>query len=147
MKEGREHRVPLSKPALVLLQSLTLLRTERGLVFPGPKLRRPMTDMALTYPLKRMGRDDLTAHGFRSTFRDWAAEATAYPNHVVEQALSHAVGNQVERAYRRGDLFEKRIALMADWAAFLTRPPAEIVPFRSPVAAQKPSGPIGPEGF
>jgi integrase len=81
-----------------------------------------------------MGRRDLTAHGFRSTFRDWAAEATGYPSHVVEQALAHTIGNAVERAYRRGDLFEKRVALMNDWAAYLLKPPAEVVPLR-PAAA------------
>ena len=102
-----------------VLRSMALLRTDRGPVFPGQKLQRPMTDMSLTRPLKRMGRGDLTAHGFRSTFRDWAAEATGHPNHVVEQALAHAIGNAVEAAYRRGDLFEKRVALMTDWAAFL----------------------------
>ena len=66
----------------------------------------------------------LSHHGFRSTLRDWAAEATHYPNHVVEQALAHTIGNAVEAAYRRGDLFAKRVVLMDDWAAFLGRPPA-----------------------
>jgi integrase len=70
-------------------------------------------------------------HGFRSTFRDWAAEATAYTNHVVEQALAHTIGNAVEAAYRRGDLFAKRVALMADWAAYLAQPAAQVVPLRS----------------
>jgi integrase len=71
--------------------------------------------------LKRL-RPNITTHGFRSTFRDWAAETTAYPNHVVEQALAHAIGNAVEKAYRRGDLFEKRRALMADWARYCEAP-------------------------
>jgi integrase len=74
-----------------------------------------------------MGHGDLTVHGFRSTFRDWAAEATHHPNHVVEQALAHAIGNAVEAAYRRGDLFEKRKALMDDWANYLAKPPAQVV--------------------
>ena len=82
-----------------------------------------------------MGRGDLTVHGFRSSFRDWAAEATSYPNHVVEQALAHTIGNAVEAAYRRGDLFEKRAALMADWAAYLSRPPAEVVALRAGLTA------------
>ena len=69
-----------------------------------------------------MGKGDLTAHGFRSTFRDWAAEATAHPNHVVEQALAHTIGNAVEAAYRRGNLFEKHRVLMDDWAAYLAKP-------------------------
>ncbi len=80
--------------------------------------------------LRQIGRGDITVHGFRSTFRDWAAEATDAPNHVVEQALAHAIGNSVEAAYRRGDLFEKRRALMADWAAYLSQPPAAVLPFK-----------------
>ena len=78
--------------------------------------------MAMPDVLEQMGRSDVTVHGFRSTFRDWAAEATAYPNHVVEQALAHTIGNAVEAAYRRGDLFEKRRHLMNDWAQFCGRP-------------------------
>jgi integrase len=132
MKAGKEHRVPLSAPALDLLRSLALLRADGHLVFRSPyKPHQPMTDRALTYPLEQMGRRDLTAHGFRSTFRDWAAEATGYPNHVVEQALAHTIGSAVEAAYRRGDLFEKRVALMSDWAAFLAKPAAEVVPLRA----------------
>jgi integrase len=134
MKARKEHRVPLSAPALALLQSAALLRADGGPVFPGQLLRRPLTKLALTRPLARAGRSDLTAHGFRSTFRDWAAEATGYPNHVVEQALAHTIGNAVERAYRRGDLFEKRVALMNDWASYLLKPPAEVVPLQ-PAAA------------
>ena len=78
-----------------------------------------MSDMTLTAVLRRMGRGELTAHGFRSTFRDWAAETTGHPNHVVEKALAHAIGDRIEAAYRRGDLFEKRATLMDDWAGFL----------------------------
>jgi integrase len=130
MKTGKDHRVPLSKPALAVLQSMSLLGTKRGLIFPGRSLDRPMSFMALTSPLQRMARGDLTAHGFRSTFRDWAAEATSYPNHVVEQALAHAIGSTVEAAYRRGDLFAKRVALMNNWAAFLAHPQAQVVPLR-----------------
>ena len=77
--------------------------------------------------LRRMGRSDLTTHGLRSTFRDWASEATHHANHVVEQALAHTIGSGVERAYRRGDLFAKRTTLMSDWAAYLARPAAEVV--------------------
>jgi integrase len=75
--------------------------------------------------LRRTGRDDTTVHGFRSSFRDWAAETTTYPNHVVEQALAHAIGNAVEKAYRRSDLFEKRRKLMGAWATFCTTAPTE----------------------
>ena len=88
-----------------------------------------MSDRTLLAVLHRMGRGDLTAHGFRSTFRDWAAETTEHPNHVVELALAHAIGNAVEAAYRRGDLFEKRVALMSDWAAFLAKPRQRSCPF------------------
>jgi integrase len=87
-----------------------------------------MSDVTVAAVLRRVDRGEFTAHGFRSAFRDWAAEATHHPNHVVEMALAHAIGNQVEASYRRGDLFEKRAALMDDWAAFLGRPAAKIVP-------------------
>jgi integrase len=87
-------------------------------VFPGVKQDKPLSDMSLTAALKRMGRSDLTAHGFRSTFRDWASETTAYPQEVCEMALAHTIANKVEAAYRRGDLFDKRIKLMDDWASY-----------------------------
>ena len=106
MKSDQEHRVPLSGPALDILAA---------------------SDITLSAVLRRMGHGDLTVHGFRSTFRDWAAETTGYPNHVVEQALAHAIGSAVEAAYRRGDLFEKRLTLMDDWAAFLAKPPAQVI--------------------
>ncbi|MGH7118238.1 MAG: tyrosine-type recombinase/integrase, partial [Acetobacteraceae bacterium] len=130
MKGGRVHRVPLSPPALAILHAMAALKDGSGLVFLGQKPGVPLSDMTLTAVLRRMGRGDLTAHGFRSTFRDWAAETTNHPNHVVEQALAHVVGDKVEAAYRRGDLFEKRKALMADWAAFLARPAAEVTSLR-----------------
>jgi integrase len=110
MKSGREHRVPLSDRSVAILDGLSH-RSRR--VFP-------LSNMALLQLLRRMGRADITAHGFRSSFRDWAAERTHYPNFVVEMALAHTVGNKVEAAYRRGDLFDKRRALMAEWAAFCT---------------------------
>ena len=81
--------------------------------------------------LRRMGRGDLTAHGFRSTFRDWAAETTGFPAEVVEMALAHAVGDKVEAAYRRGDLFEKRRKLMEAWGSYCTAPPAGVVALTS----------------
>ena len=117
MKAGREHRVPLSKPALKLLRSLPSGQAD-VLAFPGT--RGPLSDMSLTAVLRRM-QVDATAHGFRSTFRDWAAEYTHHPSEVAEMALAHAVGDKVEAAYRRGDLFEKRMELMRDWATFLGR--------------------------
>ena len=89
-------------------------------LFPGIKIRG-LSNMAMAAVLRRMDRLDITVHGFRSTFRDWAAESTAFPNHVVEMALAHTVGNKVEAAYRRGDLLVKRQRLAVDWARFCTR--------------------------
>lgn len=115
MKGGRAHRVPLSPAALALLASLP--QGEPGApVFASAK-GTTLSDMTLTAVLRRM-KVAVTAHGFRSTFRDWAAERTNYPNEVCEQALAHAIENAAEAAYRRGDLFEKRRALMNDWATF-----------------------------
>jgi integrase len=87
-------------------------------VFPGAQKKRPLSNMAFLQLLKRMGKGDLTAHGFRSTFRDWAAEQTAFPRDVAELALAHSIGDKVEAAYRRGDLFEKRRSLMDAWAGY-----------------------------
>lgn len=116
MKAGRIHRVPLSAAALAVLKKA------RGLdpifVFPGHKHGKPISSMAFLMTLRRMGRTDVTPHGFRSTFRDWAAERTDFQNEVAEAALAHVVSNQAEAAYRRGDLFEKRRALMEDWGSF-----------------------------
>jgi integrase len=120
MKTDKEHRVPLSEAALALLRKLY---TEDGndLIFIGAQAGRGLGDRALAEVLARMERSDITVHGFRSTFRDWAAEVSHHPNHVVEQALAHAIGNAVERAYRRGDLFQKRRVLMQEWAQFCSR--------------------------
>lgn len=116
MKAKNEHTVPLCDEAIDLLRELP---HEGDLVFPGAVAGRPLSDMSLTAVLRRMGRrGDLTAHGFRSTFRDWAAEQTAYSSEVVEMSLAHTIGNKVEAAYRRGDLIEKRRRLMADWARY-----------------------------
>jgi integrase len=117
MKGGKEHRVPLSAPALAVIEEVQ--KNNAGeFLFPGGKPKKPLSNMAMLKLLERMGRGDLTAHGFRSTFRDWAAERTNYPREVVEMALAHAIDSKVEAAYRRGDLFEKRRRLMADWARF-----------------------------
>ncbi|MEQ1706874.1 MAG: integrase arm-type DNA-binding domain-containing protein [Terricaulis sp.] len=120
MKGGREHRVPLSKPALALLRELGPQAS--GPVFAGPN--GALSNMALLQCLRRMGRADITAHGFRSTFRDWAAERTAFAREVAEAALAHAIGDAVEAAYRRGDLFDKRRKLMDAWAGYLETPSA-----------------------
>ena len=125
MKADREHRVPLSDRALLVLEAMA--KAQQGEhVFPGAKPIRPLSNMALLMTLRRMKRDDLTAHGFRSSFRDWVAERTTYPAEVAEMALAHAVGDKVEAAYRRGDLFEKRVRLMQDWATFCSTIPAEV---------------------
>ena len=116
MKAGKEHRVPLSDAATRLLESLP--RYEGiNYVFSAPK-GGAMSDMALTMVLRRMERGDLTAHGFRSTFRDWAGETTAYPREVVEHALAHQLKDKAEAAYQRGDLLARRAQLMADWAKY-----------------------------
>ncbi len=135
VKSGREHRVPLSPAALAVINAMQKVRaTERddGFVFPGGKRGRPLSDPALWAALKRTGRSDLTVHGFRSSFRDWAAERTNYPREVAEAALAHVVPDAVEAAYRRGDLFQKRRRLMDEWARFCrSRPKAgEVVAIR-----------------
>ena len=116
MKAGREHRVPLSSRACEIIQQMARLRTG-DFVFPGQKPNRPLSPMALEMVMRRM-RVDATVHGFRSAFRDWAAEQTSVPREVAEAALAHVLENRVEAAYRRSDLFEKRLALMEQWAAF-----------------------------
>jgi integrase len=119
MKAVKEHRVPLSARALAVLRDAESARTGgTDYVFPGGKVGKPLSNMAMTEVLRRMGRGDITVHGFRSTFRDWAAECTNFPSEVVEMALAHAVGDKVEAAYRRGDLFEKRRRVMNAWAEF-----------------------------
>ena len=118
MKAGREHRVPLSDGALTILRELLPLRDAGNgdLVFPGQKTGKPLSDVALSKALHlAAGTKDVTVHGLRSTFRDWAAEETDYPREVAEMALAHAIGDKVEAAYRRGDLFEKRREMIKQW--------------------------------
>jgi integrase len=117
MKAGRAHRVPLAPAALALVK--TLPKDESGFLFPDNRRGKPISNMSMLMVLRRR-KLEVTTHGFRSTFSDWAAETTPYPREVVEMALAHAIANQVEAAYRRGDLFEKRRALMNDWASFVT---------------------------
>ncbi|PPK76930.1 integrase [Methylobacter tundripaludum] len=119
MKAEREHRVSLSGHALTILNEMAATRIN-NYVFPGTK--KGLSNMAMLAVLKRMDRADITVHGFRSTFRDWAAESTAYPGEVVEMALAHAIKNLTEAAYRRGDLLEKRSRLMDEWARFCHAP-------------------------
>lgn len=133
MKAGREHRVPLSPRAIELLKSLPRLKGNH-FVFPGAKAHTALSDMSLSAVIRRMNAKESQArwvdregreavpHGFRSTFRDWAAERTAFPREVAEQALAHTLSNAVEAAYRRSDLFDKRRALMNAWAGFCDAP-------------------------
>jgi integrase len=126
MKAGKEHRVPLSEPALAVLEEMEKVR-ESEFVFPGGKSRRPISNMAMAMTLRRLGRGDLTVHGFRSSFRDWAAERTGFPAEVAEMALAHTVSDKVEAAYRRGDLFQKRRQLMEAWTRFCSAPLASAI--------------------
>lgn len=128
MKAGREHRVPLSDAALAALNAAKGLHPEW--CFPGPSLRAPLSNMAMLGLLKRVA-PDVTVHGFRSAFRDWASEETGAAYEVAEAALAHVVGDRTERAYRRGDLFEKRRELMAAWSAYLSGTQADVVPLRT----------------
>ena len=115
MKAGREHRVPLSNTALAIVKQQQKTSVNE-FVFPSPR-NTVLSDMSLTAVLRRM-KTPAVPHGFRSTFRDWCAESTDFPRDVAEMALAHAIGNKVEAAYRRGDLFEKRKQMMQEWADF-----------------------------
>jgi integrase len=120
MKAGKEHRVPLSKQVMALLAQMP---RDGAFVFPGRDKDSILSDMSLTAVLRRMGRGDITVHGFRSTFRDWCAEAVgnAFSREVCEHALAHSLPNKVEAAYRRGDLFDKRVPLMQAWADYCAK--------------------------
>ena len=117
MKARRPHVVPLAPRAITILRNLSEARTG-DFVFPGPDLRKPLSSGAFAALLKRMKRDDLTAHGFRSAFRDWAGDETTFEREIAEAALAHNVGDATERAYRRGTALEKRRALMVAWADY-----------------------------
>jgi integrase len=134
MKGEREHRVPLAGHALAVLYGMLAAR-QCEFVFPGQRPGRPLHHDAMAEVLERMKRDTVTIHGFRSTFRDWAAETTNFPSEVVEMALAHAIGDKVEAAYRRGDLFEKRRVLMQQWGLFCDQQPIDegttVVPIRA----------------
>ncbi len=132
MKARREHRVPLSEAAYTVLSAVAPPAANPDvatLVFASTKPGKLLSDMSLMAVLRRMGRSDLTVHGFRSSFRDWASEATVYPGELAESALAHVISNKVEAAYRRGDLFEKRRQMMDAWAEHCARPmvPSEVV--------------------
>jgi integrase len=137
MKAGKEHRVPLSDAVLAVLDEMQKVRSG-DFVFPGGKVGRPISNMAMLMLLRRMGHVNLTTHGFRSSFRDWAAERTGFPAEVAEMALAHTVSDKVEAAYRRGDLFEKRRQLADAWARFCAAPATagRVVPLRQHAVAK-----------
>lgn len=133
MKAKKEHQVPLSEASLTILGSLPRIAGESW-VFPGGKAGRPLSSMALLMKMRGLGygqggsKGAYVPHGFRSTFRDWAAETTPYPREVCEMALAHGIENKVEAAYRRGNLLDKRRAMMSDWAKFLLPVKADVIP-------------------
>ena len=137
MKAAKEHTIPLSDAALAVLQRLKAETKEGEFVFPGGKKNTPLSNMACLALLKRMGRSDLTVHGFRSSFRDWAGESTAHPREVIEHAMAHQLPDKAEAAYARGSLLERRRVLMADWAQYCAQPAATgvVVPLQSAKSA------------
>ncbi len=128
MKAHREHRVPLSPRALAILSETRAARqgdAGDAYVFAGGKSGMALSNMAFLMTLRRMGRGDLTAHGFRATFKTWASERASFQNEIVEASLAHTIGGKVEQAYMRGDLFDKRRRLMQQWATFCTTAPSQ----------------------
>ncbi|CAN7313864.1 integrase arm-type DNA-binding domain-containing protein [Bradyrhizobium sp. LjRoot220] len=137
MKEGREHRIPLCARAIEILELASRIAGKRqsAFVFPGAKPRRPLSDMSLTMALRRAGHAEYTVHGFRSSFRDWCGDETEFAREVAEAALSHLVGDDSERAYRRSDALEKRRKLMNAWAAYLENNSSMVIAFSGPQLA------------
>ena len=137
-KANREHRVPLSDQAIELLTQLRegmgVTAEPNSFVFPGRHPHKGLSNMSLLKTLERMKREDLTTHGFRSTFRVWAAEATDYPREVAEAALAHIIADKTEAAYQRSTFFDKRVRMMQAWGAFCTdtQPVADVIPLRRP---------------
>ena len=121
MKVPREHRVPLCARALEIIERAEALRDGK-FIFPGQRRGQPLSNMAMSMLMRRLGAEAFTVHGFRSSFRDWAGECTSFPREVAEAALAHQVGDETERAYRRGDALAKRRKLMDAWARFLDAP-------------------------
>ena len=129
MKAGIEHRVPLSDRAVVILKKLKQLPSRSGYVFPGSNGNKPLSNAAMSAVLKRMGRDSITVHGFRSTFSDYVSEQTSFSHETREHALAHQISDKAEASYRRGDQFEKRRKLMDAWASYCEpRKSAKILP-------------------
>jgi integrase len=131
MKAGVEHRVPLSARCLAILKRARTVAGDSAYAFPGRTGKAPLSNMAFLMALRRMKHGDITAHGFRSSFRDWAAEQTNVPRAVCEAALAHTLRDKTEAAYHRSDLFERRRELMTQWATFATADPAKVVSLSS----------------
>jgi integrase len=130
MKAGREHRVPLTARALVILQTVEKVRTGEH-VFPGQQRGKSLSIMALAMVLRRLNLENVTVHGFRSAFRDWAGNETSFSREIAESALAHAVGDMTERAYRRSDALERRRELMDAWSRYCeTGPSAKVIPLK-----------------
>jgi integrase len=130
MKAGQAHRVPMSEHAIAILSSRQQARGS-DYVFPGQKPGRPLSIMAFDMLMRRMKANDYTAHGFRSSFRDWAGDCTSFPREIAEAALAHKVGDAVELAYRRSDALEKRRTLMQAWADYCGNAAGKVVPLRA----------------
>ena len=134
MKTGREHRVPLSDAAMTVLETLSCLEGNPYL-FPGARHGYSVSNTAMLQLMRGMGygvhgeRGRYVPHGFRSSFRDWSGEVSSFPRDVAEMALAHVIENKVEAAYRRGDLFAKRRKMMQEWADYVGKPQAEVIPF------------------
>jgi integrase len=130
MKAGREHRVPLSGRAVSILKQMAKVKSG-DFVFPGQARNKPLSNMAMKMVLRRMNLDNVTVHGFRSSFRDWAGNVSNFPREITETALAHVVGDKAEQAYRRSDALEKRRKLMEAWAAYCEpKTSANVVPMR-----------------
>lgn len=128
IKAGREHRVPLSARCVEILEQAKTIADGGAYVFPGRSSKAPLSNMVFLMLLRRLNRDDITAHGFRSAFRDWAAERTNMPRAVCEAALAHVIKDRTEAAYFRSDLFDLRRSLMDRWADLVTTAPAKVLP-------------------
>lgn len=129
MKAKREHRVPLCDRAIALIQTALDQPRDGKYLFPGERKGRPLSNMAMLNLLERMGYPDITVHGFRSTFRDWVADCTEYPDSLADMALAHVVADKTDAAYRRGDMLERRRRLMEEWARFCDGETAAVLPF------------------
>jgi integrase len=137
MKGEKEHFIPLSDPALAVFRLARAKAGESAFVFPGARSKiKPLSNMACLELLKQMGHGDVTVHGFRSSFRDWAGESTSHAREVIEHAMSHQLKDKAEAAYARGTMLERRRGLMAHWAAYCAQPALTpgVVPIRSTVA-------------